>query len=93
MSRVFFEKVNAYGAAGGSDQGCIVNLRILGQAQTVEQVRALAQAAPEMLEALKELEAEMRKYYVDDHRGNERTRILKMIERACTAIAKAEGRE
>lgn len=73
--------------------GCVAHDELINQAaERIEELERLIAAAPELLEALKEmLETYGGKY--DDECRLKDFGELEMIDRARAAIAKAEGRE
>ncbi len=79
-----FTKVLAHGAAGGSRHLGQVTLNITAsECDTVESVRALAEAAPDMFEVLK--------YICDLHSGQGDDEVLPYVIDARAAITKAMG--
>lgn len=80
------------GSAGGLERLAVVNLRVTCNADTVEEVRALADAAPDLLAALEAMiDNEPCRF---DHHGNCQTHTLGNpceMAAARAAIARARG--
>jgi hypothetical protein len=75
------------GAAGGSDREAVVNIQITGKSDTVEAVRLLVTAAPDLLSSLEDCLVVLETHYVAGEKLSDYYPFR--IRRASAALAKA----